>query len=654
MFAITYAAAFVTVIFAVTAAVLFMRRRTTLELLLAIYLFLVTIWIGANVAADVCYTPDCLYQTCTLALMAAMLKVIVQFVFTDLLIDGRFPSWRRFLLYAIPGIGLAVAALSPHAIVSMSFPIVRPAEIIPGVVYTFVFIYSLSNLLYCSVRLALALWKERDQTRRMQFWYVLTGLIIAGAGTLLFTVALPLAGEYRYYSLGPLCTLFFVFGCAYAISRHKLLDIRIAVRNGILYSVLVTLIVAFYLLLAGTFNVFITDTSHTSILFSAGITIVISAFGIPVIERVFRRMTDRIFFKETYDYAAALHTLTQILTKHVDFDGLVTESEASLAAILRADSVRIVLDPLPSRDSPFMQIPIEQNGTPIGSIHLGEKLSGDPYSSEDMQLLRTFAFQAGAALSRARLYQQVELHAHELEQKVEERTQELSRARERERQMMMDISHNLQTPLTILQTKLDSLKRNGPADVEVRTFEHALTSFSGFIYDLLSFAQIDSDADSQTAPETIDISELVFDVAEEIGTIASAQGIDVGIAIESGIVLTGNKKRLREALMNLASNSIKYMREDGIKQIGFSLRREDGWAVIEVSDSGLGIAVEDLPHIFDRFYRAKEPVKNMRGTGLGLAIVKRIVEQHDGTITAVSTVSEGTSMTIRLPLSVAS
>lgn len=651
MFEITYAAALTTILFGVGAAVLFTYARSGLQFMLAVYVSVVALNIGGNVVADVCYTPGCLYLASSFAFLFGMLKILAQFVLIDLFVDSRYPSWRRFLFYGIPCLGLAAFAFSPLAIDGMFFPAGYPAQIIPGVLYTFALILSLSSIAYCATRLTLGLRRESSHTRRMQFWYVLSGLILASAGGLFFSLALPLLGEFRFYSLGPLCTLFFAAGCGYAIYRHQLLDIRIVAQRGIVYALLLTGIVAVYLGMTLAFSYFLRDATDISILFSAGVTTALGILALPATEWKLRKLTDRVFFRDSYIYADALHTLTQVLGRHVEFDDLVRESEAALSAILRAPTARITLGPLAgdADDLWGVQIPIIRDDDPIGCISLSEKRSGDPYTTEDMQLLRTFANQAATALSRAQLYAEAKDHAAELERKVAERTRELSEAHEHERQILNDISHNLQTPLTVLQTKLDGLKPVLGKDA-LRPVEQSLAGLSGFIYDLLSLARIEG-MNPDTAYRTFDLSALLTDLTEEIGVIASETSISVRTNITPGIRIKGDARQMREVIMNVANNALKYMREDGLREISFTLSVEHAKACLVIEDTGLGISANDLPHIFDRFYRGKDALSHTKGTGLGLAIVRGIIEQHGGTVRAESTSNKGTSMTIELPIS---
>jgi two-component system sensor histidine kinase VicK len=112
----------------------------------------------------------------------------------------------------------------------------------------------------------------------------------------------------------------------------------------------------------------------------------------------------------------------------------------------------------------------------------------------------------------------------------------------------------------------------------------------------------------------------------------------------------GDRDRLRQALQNLADNGIKYSKPEGGEVI-FSVQEEGGRLCVRVSDEGVGISTEDLPHIFEVAYRAPDPRSFRRqGSGLGLAIVKRIVEQHGGTVRVQSRVGEGTTVMVELPV----
>nr|MBA2304685.1 ATP-binding protein [Acidobacteriota bacterium] len=114
------------------------------------------------------------------------------------------------------------------------------------------------------------------------------------------------------------------------------------------------------------------------------------------------------------------------------------------------------------------------------------------------------------------------------------------------------------------------------------------------------------------------------------------------------ILVKGDAVRLQQVVFNLGENAVKYSRPGG--RIVISLARDGAQAVLTVSDSGVGIADEDLPHVFERFYRARRVTQSADGTGLGLAIVRRIVEAHGGRIAVQSRPGAGSCFTVRLKL----
>jgi signal transduction histidine kinase len=395
-------------------------------------------------------------------------------------------------------------------------------------------------------------------------------------------------------------------------------------------------------------ELFLGEDSPKALFFSGASTIIIGVLSVPYIERIFRKATDHIFFKDIYNYAAAMRELSEVMYTHTELSEIIREAEKTLIKILRSSSVSILL-PTPAEEMSLdmLCIPIKVDGKEIGSIVLGPKRSGDPYTTQDLQLLQTFAYQAATALSRAQLYDEVRRHAAILEQRVEERTHELRQLQENQQHMMLDISHNLQTPLTILQNKLDTLKGDRAYDGKIESLEQSLSVLSHFMYDLLKIARLE-----QGQTETYDecnISGEIEEVIEEIRTITESQNIHIISAIEPHIIVLGNKNQLREAVMNIVSNAVKYLRTEGSRIITMALRTENHSVIFSVADTGVGISEEDLPHVFERFYRAHSTTR-IKGSGLGLAITKKIIEQHRGQIKLESAVGVGTTVTITLPI----
>jgi signal transduction histidine kinase len=217
--------------------------------------------------------------------------------------------------------------------------------------------------------------------------------------------------------------------------------------------------------------------------------------------------------------------------------------------------------------------------------------------------------------------------------------------------LMLEISHELQTPLTVIRTEIDVLMEEMPENRNLKIFEKSINKLSGFIYDLLKLARLENEKWNENL-EQINISEMLEELVEYFQVVVSDKGIELTSEIKKGVLVVGKKNRLEEVITNLVSNASRYMDEKQRKKIMIKLISSDGWAKILVSDTGMGIKKENIKHLFKRFYRVKES-KGVRhkGTGLGLAICKSIINKHDGKIDVKSSLGKGTTFTVYLPLS---
>jgi signal transduction histidine kinase len=219
-----------------------------------------------------------------------------------------------------------------------------------------------------------------------------------------------------------------------------------------------------------------------------------------------------------------------------------------------------------------------------------------------------------------------------------------------------DASHELKTPLMVLRAGVErALVHPGVPPEILQSLDETLAQInqmSEMVENLLTLARAD-EGRAPLAVEESDLRELLGDVAETAGMLGESAGITVRADIpERRVLLAVDRHRIREMLLNLVTNAIKYTPQGGT--VGLGLGEEDGAVVITVRDSGIGIAPGDLPHIFERFWRA-DPARSRTGdrpgTGLGLAITKWIAEAHGGTITVQSRPGRGTVFVVRLPKS---
>jgi signal transduction histidine kinase len=222
------------------------------------------------------------------------------------------------------------------------------------------------------------------------------------------------------------------------------------------------------------------------------------------------------------------------------------------------------------------------------------------------------------------------------------------------RRFTADASHELKTPLQVLRVGVErALVHPGVPQEILESLDETLAQINQMtemVESLLTLARADEGA-VPLAMEQSDLRDILSDVAETAGMLGETTGVRVTSQMpETAVQMAVDQHRIREMLLNLVTNAIKYTPSGGT--VGVGLAEEDGSVVMTVQDTGVGIAPGDLPHIFDRFWRA-DPARSRTGerpgTGLGLAITKWIAEAHGGSITVQSRPGRGTVFTVRLP-----
>ena len=222
----------------------------------------------------------------------------------------------------------------------------------------------------------------------------------------------------------------------------------------------------------------------------------------------------------------------------------------------------------------------------------------------------------------------------------------------RQRQFTADASHELRTPLAIMQAEatLALSKERTPDDYRksLETISQESDYMSSVISKLLFLARSDAGKE-QLNFEGVELKELITGLSANIEVLAQDKEIKFAVDAKEELTVNGDKVKLRQLFINILENAVRYTPADGL--ISVSLVKQESNAVVSISDTGIGIPAEHLPHIFERFYRVdKARARADGGVGLGLAIAKIIAESHKGTIGVESEVGKGTTFTISLPL----
>ena len=215
-----------------------------------------------------------------------------------------------------------------------------------------------------------------------------------------------------------------------------------------------------------------------------------------------------------------------------------------------------------------------------------------------------------------------------------------------------DASHELRTPLTVIRGELESILRQphltGDLREQIGSVLEEVERLTHITGGLLSIARLEA-GEAKIEHDTFDLAELVRTTLEQMQLLAEEKHISVTIDAPQPVYIVGDVTRLKQVIVNLLDNAIKYTIAEG--KIIFSVKAKALRAMLSVKDNGIGIPTESLPHIFERFYRAdKVRSRGLHGAGLGLSIVRLICQAHEGTVQVQSEQGTGTTITVELPL----
>jgi signal transduction histidine kinase len=284
--------------------------------------------------------------------------------------------------------------------------------------------------------------------------------------------------------------------------------------------------------------------------------------------------------------------------------------------------------------------PLRVGGRILGTVEVSRDQPGRPYTEEDALLLQDLADRAALALEAGRRFEQ-----------------SLAAVRARD-EVLGAVSHDLKSPLTGIvgsaQLVQRDLARRGLADEplarQVERIVSATQRMGRMMEELVDAVRLDAGQPLVLRRSLTDLVMLVQAAVAEQEATSPQHQLRVS-ATESEVFGDWDAARLRRVLDNLLSNAIKYSPAGGEVQVEVGTQVEAGrrWAVLRVSDQGVGIPARDLPHIFERFRRGRN-VGNIAGTGIGLAGARGIVQQHGGSIEVASQEGQGSTFTVRLPL----
>ena len=219
------------------------------------------------------------------------------------------------------------------------------------------------------------------------------------------------------------------------------------------------------------------------------------------------------------------------------------------------------------------------------------------------------------------------------------------------KRFVADASHELRTPLTVMRAELESMSSNRSLAPEFRetigSVLEEVERLARIVEQLFALSRLDA-GESQAEWVKFDLAELVTTTADQMSLLAEDKGISVSCDAAQPILVDGDRSRLKQVVVNLLDNAINYTPEKG--RIQLRVAASNGYSVLEVSDSGIGIPADALPHVFERFFRVdKARTRDPEGAGLGLSIVKSICTAH-GAVVEVESNGVGSRFRVKLPI----
>jgi len=338
--------------------------------------------------------------------------------------------------------------------------------------------------------------------------------------------------------------------------------------------------------------------------------------------------------RERYEDATAFYSVPYVI--RTGTPAIVPEiTDEMIVAVAKGDKERIRLIRALGLMS-YICVPLMARGRALGALTLASARSGRRYTDEDVHFAEDVASRAAMTVENARAHQQLQ-NANRLKD-----------------EFLATLSHELRTPLNAIlgysRLLAAGIVTGEKVTGAVDTIERNATALTQLVEDILDVSRIVS-GKLRLNVQPVDLSSVLHDAVATVMPAAEAKRILLHTVLDRQVgLVSGDPDRLRQIVWNLLSNAVKFTPRHGHVQL--RLERVDSSVEIVVSDTGIGIAPDFLPHIFERFRQADSgTARQHAGLGLGLAIVRNLVEMHGGTVHAASGVdSPGATFRVKLPL----
>ncbi len=569
-------------------------------------------------------------------------------------------------VYTIPGRGY--------------FPTFNPTTPFPPLFLIFFYGFTLVGVFLLFRRLK----RASSALEKNQIKYLLWGLNIAILGGI-SNFVLAFEGN-QIFPIGNLSEAIFVWMTAIAIVRYRLMDIDIIIRPGITYAILTSIVTVIWL---GSIF-FFENIVHFTSLPSRILGIFIAIFIFNILKDKVQSIVDRLFYKERQELASVSEKAIKEITSTIDPEIITTSCLNVLSEHLHPQFISLFLPSenkksyevqyivgegekpiLLSADEPLIKwlkekkralfkerllyrrveeeieegirktkaaliLPLIIGDNLIGVLTVGEKKGATYYSYGEINLFNTITKELALALENTRLYGE-----------LKEKTVALEAANQIKSNFLNTISHELNTPLTVIIGELYLLERalktvgNKTTSTAMEKIKKKLDQLSFLIEEILDVAYLEKGGKYVSKREHVNIKGVITNMVDYFKILYEQKGIQLKIDFEEEISLISDSKMIENILFRLINNAIKFTSSGGWITVGAKKGEKDE-VLFFVQDTGVGIKKDDQQKIFDRFVQVDgSTIRRYDGVGLGLSIVKEMVETLSGRIWVESELNKG-------------
>src|SRR3990172_1154891 len=671
----------------------------------------VSLWCFSMVLYRITPDPVAALFWCKILYLAPVFIVTTFLFFTLVFPSGSF-SLNHFqkVLVLLPAVLISVLVMLPEITIKQIFiPAGQEKLIVFGPGYAFYFCFIITYFGWSFFKLGRN-YILSSGIKKMQIRYVFVGTFLSANLGMVTNLILPTLGVFSVNWLGQILSIIMVSFIAYAVIRHRLMDISIILKRTIIYSVLLMMTLSFYAALILVSQRFFQNTFGSTVSIFLGA--LLMALGFEPLKQIFQRLTEQIFFKGEYDPEEVLSRISRVLSSIVDLKGILSSVNEILVEQLKIENMATLLvdeerqrfvpqaqagalwperfkfnhdhvDPLVEyylqRPKPYailsyyeLRREIEEGRPTPKHISLTEHLERlsiiltVPIISKD-KLIGLFLFgpkKSGDIYTteEIRIFEIVSKQAAtsienaKLYEKLQQQMEELKQTQAQLIQstklaaigeLVANIAHEINNPLTNV-LGYTSLVLEAMDETDSRRQDLKVIERETLRTRVIVRNLLDFARQSEPRKEQVEINEVIKDTLTLIHNLAEVTNVRIVTRLGENLPrILIDVNQIKQVLINLMNNAIQAMPQGGILTIKSLAEQEH--LIVQFVDTGVGVPQKHLYKIFDPFFTTKPAVK---GTGLGLSISYGIIKKHGGTILAESQEGKGSTFTVKLPLGV--